>query len=617
MLILFQVFSEGSADAVSLQDLRQHLKQASLYRVAFYPTLETFPQETLFTLNTTDLIICLSDASSKEHLIPNGTNHDLAPRLNAIYNQRLFSSSRISYILAQLLQIIRGAVTDPQQSIGRLDLVTEAQRKILPDPGKDLHWDNYQGAIHEIFSANAEKYPERLCVVETESSSSPYREFTYRQIHWASNILAHHLIQSGVQRGEVVMIYAYRGVDLVVAVMGVLKAGATFSVIDPLYPPDRQVIYLTVAQPKALINLRKATQEAGELSEKVRSFITNSLQLRVEVPSLALEDDGRIFGGEVNGEDALFSQQELGPKSTNIVIGPDDIPTLSFTSGSEGIPKGVRGRHFSLAYYFPWMAQRFNLRETDRITMLSGIAHDPIQRDIFTPLFLGAQLLVPAKDDIQYERLAEWMQKYGATVTHLTPAMGQILVGNASAEFPELHHAFFVGDILIKRDCRALQRLAPNVRIVNMYGTTETQRAVSYYEIPSFNDDPTYLENMKDVIPAGKGMSEDVQLLVVNRADPTKLCGVGEVGEIYVRAGGLAEGYLGQRELTEKKFKTNWFVNPSKWIARDEERKTRSKGEPWRQFFLGSRDRLYRSGDLGRYTPSGGRAVRFNFYFQR
>lgn len=594
-----------------LEDVRKHTNQTSLYRVGFFPASD-ISQETLSTFNTTDLIIHLHNNNDKNPDMSNGTNdtdNKAAPRLTAIYNQRIFSSARISFILAQILQIVQSAAEDPQQPIGRINLVTEAQRRILPDPEKDLHWDSFGGAIHDIFSANAEKHPERLCVVETASNSAPHREFTYRQIHWASNVLAHHLVNSGVQRGEVVMIYAYRGVDLVVAVMGVLKAGATFSVIDPLYPPDRQVIYLTVAQPRALINLRKATQEAGQLSEKVRSFITNNLQLKVEIPSLALGDDGKVLGGDINGQDVLSKQQELGNKSTNIVIGPDDIPTLSFTSGSEGIPKGVRGRHFSLAYYFPWMAQRFSLQEHDRITMLSGIAHDPIQRDIFTPLFLGAQLLIPSKDDIQYEKLAEWMQKYGATVTHLTPAMGQILVGNASAEFPKLHHAFFVGDILIKRDCKVLQRLAPNVRIVNMYGTTETQRAVSYYEIPSFNDDSTYLENMKDVIPAGKGMSDDVQLLVVNRADPTKLCGVGEVGEIYVRAGGLAEGYLGQKELTEKKFKPNWFVDPQKWTARDGTRKNTSKRQPWREFFLGSRDRLYRSGDLGRYTPSGGKGI--------
>ena len=158
---------------------------------------------------------------------------------------------------------------------------------------------------------------------------------------------------------------------------------------------------------------------------------------------------------------------------------------------------------------------------------------------MFTPLFLGAQLYVPTQDDIGTPgRLAEWMGKYGCTVTHLTPAMGQLLTAQATTAFPKLHHAFFVGDILTKRDCLRLQSLAENCRIVNMYGTTETQRAVSYFEVKSKNDDPNILKNLKDVMPAGKGML-NVQLLVVNRNDSTQICGIGEIGEIYVRAGCL------------------------------------------------------------------------------
>ncbi|KAL2073581.1 hypothetical protein VTL71DRAFT_10907 [Oculimacula yallundae] len=474
----------------------------------------------------------------------------------------------------------------------------------IPDPTADLHWSAYRGAIQDIFSANAETHPDRLCVVETASGSSPRREFTYRQINEASNILAHHLVQSGVQRGEVVMSYSHRGVDLVVTVMGILKAGATFSVIDPSYPPDRQNIYLDVARPRALVVIDKATREAGELTDKVRSFIKENLQLRTEVPGLELKDDGTLVGGNINGKDVLTDQISLKAKSPGVVVGPDSTPTLSFTSGSEGRPKGVRGRHYSLAYYFDWMAEKFNLTKDDKFTMLSGIAHDPIQRDIFTPLFLGAQLLVPSKDDIQHERLAEWMREHGATVTHLTPAMGQILVGGASAVFPALHHSFFVGDILIKRDCRSLQNLAPNVYIVNMYGTTETQRAVSYFEIPSQASDPNYLENMGNVIPAGKGM-KDVQLLIVDRENRNRICGVGEIGEIYVRAAGLAEGYLGSDELSKTKFIDSWFVDNTKWIEEDKKSAKTLTEEPWRQFYKGPRDRMYRSGDLGRYMPTG------------
>ncbi|SLM34666.1 l-aminoadipate-semialdehyde dehydrogenase large subunit [Lasallia pustulata] len=478
-------------------------------------------------------------------------------------------------------------------------------RAELPDPTVDLHWSEFRGAIHDIFAANAERHPERLCVAETSSESSPRREFTYRQIHEGSSLLAHHLVTNGIQRGDVVMVYAYRGVDLVVAVMGVLKAGATFSVIDPAYPPDRQIIYLEVAQPRALVIIEKATIEAGELSSKVRSFIQEHLQLKTEVPGLRIDNNGNLHGGIFEGHDIFDSQRSQASTSPGVLVGPDSNPTLSFTSGSEGRPKGVLGRHFSLAYYFPWMAKRFDLSENDRFTMLSGIAHDPIQRDIFTPLFLGAHMLVPSKEDIQHERLAEWMREHGATVTHLTPAMGQILVGGATTEFSALHHAFFVGDILTKRDCNLLRNLAPNVNIINMYGTTETQRAVSYYELPSRSRDPNYMAQMGDVIPAGKGML-DVQLLVVNQADKSKLCTVGEVGEIYVRAGGLAEGYLGDKKLNDMKFVQNWFVDPQKWVDLDRKKaEGESKKEDWRELYKGPRDRLYRTGDLGRYTARG------------
>lgn len=520
------------------------------------------------------------------------------------YNQRLFSSARISGILAQIAQFLDNAAHDSTVPIGSIEFITPEQRELLPNPTTDLEWSNFRGAIHDIFSANAEKHPDRLCVVETRHEEAPERKFTYQQIHEASNILAHHLVDSGLERGDVVMIYSYRGVDLVVAVMGTLKAGGTFSVLDPAYPPDRQNIYLEVAKPRALVVIDKATQEAGALDEKVRTHIKDNLDLKTEVPALRLHNDGNLTGGSAHGKDILESVLSRKAKSPGIVVGPDSTPTLSFTSGSEGKPKGVRGRHYSLAYYFDWMAKTFKLSENDKFTMLSGIAHDPIQRDMFTPLFLGAQLLVPARDDIQNERLAEWMKDHGATVTHLTPAMGQILVGGATATFDKLHHAFFVGDILIKRDCRSLQNLASNVAIVNMYGTTETQRAVSYYEIPSRNAREGFLEGMKDVIPAGRGMY-NVQLLVVNRFDRTKTCAIGEIGEIYVRAGGLAEGYLGTPELTKTKFVENWFPGHESGLESDRKRFDGLKDQPWAQFYQGARDRLYRSGDLGRYTPSG------------
>lgn len=373
------------------------------------------------------------------------------------------------------------------------------------------------------------------------------------------------------------------------------------TVLDPAYPPARQQIYLEVSQPSALLRIGRATDENGPLAPMVQQYIDQNLKLKAEVPELRLRDDGYLYGGDINGQDIFADVRQSVSAPPDVIVGPDSNPTLSFTSGSEGRPKGVLGRHFSLVKYFGWMAERFGLSSESRYTLLSGIAHDPVQRDIFTPLFLGAQLLVPSREDIQHEKLVEWMREHKPTVTHLTPAMGQILVGGASAEFPSLESVFFVGDVLTTRDCRALRRLAINANIINMYGTTETQRAVSYYEIPSRARAPDFLDKLKDTVPAGTGM-QNVQLLVVNRENRTEQCKVGEVGEIYVRAAGLAEGYLGDPALNEQKFVNNWFVNNQKWVEADSKI---SNNEPWRKHYKGPRDRMYRTGDLGRYLESG------------
>jgi L-aminoadipate-semialdehyde dehydrogenase len=107
--------------------------------------------------------------------------------------------------------------------------------------------------------------------------------------------------------------------------------------------------------------------------------------IRTEIPALQLYPDGSILGGPqiIPGSeiDTLSNCQKLKNIDPNVILGPDSLGTLSFTSGSTGVPKGVKGRHYSLTHFFPWMGERFGLDERSRFTMLSGIAHDPIQRD--------------------------------------------------------------------------------------------------------------------------------------------------------------------------------------------------------------------------------------------
>ncbi|TYJ57246.1 L-aminoadipate-semialdehyde dehydrogenase [Cryptococcus floricola] len=592
---------EAQADVVPIKDLVDHIKpEGPLYRVRFFDSTQvvTDPSTSLSTDLTLFLLASPSDTPTTRTAVP-------PLELSLTYNSLLFTQSRITATLESLLQLLSSAAShEPAHPIGSLPLRTQEQGSALPDPTADLDWCGFAGAIPDIFSANAKANPDRICVVQSEPAegqtmmdgpSRGRRMYTYKQIDEASNVLAHSLLKNGLERGEVVMVYAARSVEMVVCVMGILKAGGVFSVVDPAYPPSRQNVYLSVSTPRALLVI----SSAGKLAPLVSDYINDNLSLRLLVPAIELTPSGIRGSPAGSAEDILTPFQQYSETPAGVVLGPDSPATLSFTSGSTGIPKGVKGRHYSLTHFFPWMGKRFGLDHNSKYTMLSGIAHDPIQRDMFTPLFLGAQLHVPTADDIGTPgRLAEWMADSEVTVTHLTPAMGQLLSAQATRQIPTLQNAFFVGDVLTKRDCTRLQSLAKNVCIINMYGTTETQRAVSYFAIPSVNDDSTFLTTQKDLIPAGQGMI-DVQLLVVNRTDRNVPCAVGEMGEIYVRSGGLAEGYL-DPNATAEKFVTNWFGQGVERVDTLKDKNPQA-AEHW----FGIRDRMYRSGDLGRYLPDG------------
>jgi L-aminoadipate-semialdehyde dehydrogenase len=164
------------------------------------------------------------------------------------YNSLLFSPLRAEHLLASLSLLVQNVAqsSSSEVAISTIPLRTQAQVSVLPDPTKDLDWCGFKGAITDIFHRNAKQHPGKACVVQssagsidasvatitTSSGASTERTtFTYQQIDEASNILAHALVESGVERGEVVMVYAARSVELVVCVMGVLKAGGVFSVI--------------------------------------------------------------------------------------------------------------------------------------------------------------------------------------------------------------------------------------------------------------------------------------------------------------------------------------------------------------------------------------------------
>ena len=227
-----QVERDAEADVLPYETIVKALAkdrdERPLFRVRFFDETDSSKESFIRSTSlTSDLTVFVSReaTTSRTSLTPRIT-------LKILYNSLLFTQTRISGIVDQLSTFLRRVGSKPLSPIGSVQLLTDSQKEWLPDPTADLNWCDWKGAITDIFSQNALKFTDRACVVQTPGEEySNTITHTYGTIRRSANVLAHHLLSCGVQREEVVMIYAHRSVELVVAILATLKAGATFSVI--------------------------------------------------------------------------------------------------------------------------------------------------------------------------------------------------------------------------------------------------------------------------------------------------------------------------------------------------------------------------------------------------
>jgi amino acid adenylation domain-containing protein len=524
------------------------LSHAPVFQV-FFNLLNLEQREVRLPGLTLEPVLEEGDALSKFDLTLYAAPRPDGIHLSLVYDAALFAPARMAEMLAQYRLLLEQAVREPARSVAALSLVTEPARAILPDPAAPLS-GAWRGSIPEVFAGWARRAPERLAAEDADE------RWTYGELHARSTQLARSLVGNGVAAGDVVAVYAHRSASLVWALMGILNAGAAFVVLDPSYPPLRLREYLRIAAPRALL----AVEAAGPVPA----------ELEGSLPAVRLSLPGRA-AAEAAGLLAEWSTDPLP-----VEIGPDSLAYLAFTSGTTGMPRTVLGRHGSLTHFIPWLAETFGLDADDRFSMLSGLAHDPLQRDVFHPLQLGAAVVAPPESALETRGgLARWLREAGITATHLTPSLGKVITdlpADGAESVPGLRLAFFVGEALTRGDVARLRRLAPAVRAVNFYGATETQRALSWFDIPADEGDAP-----REVVPLGVGM-KGAQLLVLN-ADGG-LAGVGEAGEVYIRSPHVALGYHGDDALTAERFLPGPFATDAA-------------------------DRMYRTGDLGRYRPDG------------
>ena len=495
-------------------------------------------------------------SESKFELTLYSTQHGGSIDLLLLYNADLFEEHRMEIMLDQYSLLLEQICTDPSQSLDNYSLVTGSSSQSVPDPTEPLAVEWF-GSVHARFVEQAVRAPQRLAVIAGTS------QWSYGRLESTSAGLAAWLLRQGVGAGDTVAVYAQRSPSFVAALLGVLRAGAAFCILDPAYPALRLIQFLRAARPKAWLQIETASDLPDALETAVQE-IAGSRRLIIS------ETDDAISGLDL---------------AATADVDPESPAYLTFTSGTTGDPKCILGTHRPLSHFIDWHLREFDLKATDRFSMLSGLAHDPLLRDIFTPLWMGATLCIPSLSDILLPGgLLSWMKQQKITVAHLTPAMGGLLTQPSGGQtdeqsLPALRYVFFGGDVLTPHDVALVTNLAHRVACINFYGATETPQAVAWYPIHSIQ--PLQADDLAAIptrhIPIGRPIA-DTQLLILNR-DGT-LSGPGELGEIHVRSPYLSRGYVNDEAFTHERFVKNRFTGKSS-------------------------DRLYRTGDLARYRPDG------------
>ncbi|MED1744792.1 non-ribosomal peptide synthetase [Brevibacillus borstelensis] len=471
-----------------------------------------------------------------------------------VYNRDLFHPNRMEEFSNQLVVLYEQVAENAEIKLHALSLVTEQTRKILPNPLAPLPVQDFD-MVHSRLAKIAELYPERIAIQDSLGS------WTYHELHQKSNQLANYLIAQGVKTGDVIAVYAVRNAALVLALMGIYKSGAAFVLLDSSYPTQRLVDMVRAANIVGLIYIN----EAGNMAEPLEDLF----KLGFRVTLTAKKD-------EINDEP--FSKCSYN--DPGIPIGLDDTAYIAFTSGTTGKPKGIVGTHRPIVHFLDWHTKTFMLTEKDRISMLSGLAHDPLLRDVFTPFYVGGVLCIPDQRLMESSaNLCDWMKRAGITVAHLTPAMGQLMLTAAQpGDLTKLRYAFFSGDVLTKEDTKKFCIVAPQVTCVNFYGATETPQAMGFGVDLGYDEQDIHASTrLKTRIPLDRGI-DGVDILILTVTN--QLAGIGELGEIHIRTPYLSKGYLHDQRHTQSKFIPNPYTGKLD-------------------------DLMYKTGDLGRYLPDG------------
>ena len=456
------------------------------------------------------------------------------------------------------LTLLESLLAHPKQPIANAAWVTAAEtQQLLIDWNQTETPYPDQQTIHGLFEEQVQKTPDNLALI------APGVRLSYRELNQHANQLAHYLLKGhALVPDQLVAVCLERSQWLLVALLGILKSGAAYVPIDPAYPDNR--IRFIVEETKACTIITTSNFAQRLLNLSATDQPSQSVVVLDELVSQPLW------------------QQQSGDNPVT-AVGSRHLAYVMYTSGTTGTPKGIQIEHRSIVNRIIWMNRYCPLTSSDRVLQKTPMVFDVSVWELFWAHWTGAAIVLAKPDGHRnLEYLAKIISDEAISIVHFTPTMLSGLVQAIELDahagppttdrFHQLRYLFCSGEVLHDSTVARAQALLPHVRIVNLYGPTEAAIDVLYYEC---------VKNRS--VCLGKPIANTRVYVLDDQQRPLP---VGMAGELTLAGDGLARGYLNQPALTAQQFIANPLL---------------SKSEKKRGRF----DRLYKTGDLARWLPSG------------
>lgn len=469
------------------------------------------------------------------------------------FNTDLFNRSTVERLLNHFDNVLRAVAYNPVARLGDIQILGQeelSQQLVEWNRGADETFARH-ATLHSLFEEQAERFPAKVALCIDGLT------LTYSELNAHANQLAHFLIEQGIQRNQLVGLSLERSFEMIVGILGILKAGAAYVPIDPHNPRERTEFIL---------------QDAGVTIIVTQRSIKNNFP-KDQYTLIALD--------EANG---LAKHPVHNPG----VGSYEDRAYVIYTSGTTGKPKGVLIPHTNVVRLFTATEQWFGFNEKDVWTLFHSFAFDFSVWEIWGALLTGGRLvIVPYLISRSPDEFYQLLIKEQVTVLNQTPSAFTQLINVEEQKAADVHnqlalrYVIFGGEAL---DFAALQTWQKHhsleqPRLVNMYGITETTVHVTYYPVSE-----------EDLKGRASIIGRPIPDLPVYVLDPNlNPLPVGVPGELHVGGAGLAYGYLNRPELTDERFIENPF------------RAT----QPGLQAGTHLYDRLYKTGDVVRYLANG------------